>query len=133
MKKIINNKSFSSEKGFTGADIVISVVIFILFAGVIASLMYMSYKNAISIQKGAYAGAIATMILEKTDEKDYSSINNNFLNLVSEEINYDNSYTVNYESSEIYYNLIKQVKVTVSYELEDQTQSIIISKLKIKE
>ena len=133
MKKIINSKSFSSEKGFTGADIVISVIIFILFAGVIASLMYMSYKNSISIQKGAYAGAIATVILEKTDEKPYEEINNNFLNSNQSEIDIPEGYNVTYESSELYYNLIKQVKVTVTYSLEGQNQSIIISKLKIKE
>ena len=133
MKKIINSKSFSSEKDFTGTDIVISVIIFILFAGVIASLMYMSYKNSISIQKGAYAGAIATVILEKTDEKPYEEINNNFLNSNQSEIDIPEGYNVTYESSELYYNLIKQVKVTVTYSLEGQNQSIIISKLKIKE
>ena len=133
MKKIINSKNFSSEKGFTGVDIVISVIIFILFAGVIASLMYMSYRNSISIQKGAYAGAIATVILEKTDEKPYEEINDSFLNTNQSEIDIPEGYTASYTASEVYYNLIKQVKVTISYNLEGETQSIIISKLKIKE
>ena len=64
-KKLMNNK------GVTGIDIVVAVLVMSIFAGTAIVLMKNLYLQAVEIQKTANANAYLTIILEKADEKSY--------------------------------------------------------------
>ena len=63
-----------NNKGITGIDLTISIIVLTIFAGLIVGLMVNNYNVAIEIQKGANAMSYATMILEKVDEKAYEKV-----------------------------------------------------------
>lgn len=128
-------KKFLNNKGVTGIDITISIVILSLFAGLIISLMSSIYKNSIEIQKGANAMAYATIVLEKVDEKAFNEIDENFVNTLinNKEIAIDSNYTINFSTEILEENLLKKAIVKVSYDINGEQKSLIINKLKIKE
>ena len=77
MKKL--NKILKNNKGITGIDLTIGLIVLALFSGVITMLMSYTYKSSLEIQKGANAMAYATMVLEKVDEKSYEEVNEAFV------------------------------------------------------
>lgn len=136
MRKI--NKKILENKGITGIDLSISIIVFTIFSGLIISLMTNIYANSIEIQKSANAMAYATIVLEKLDEKAYEEIDNTFVtNLINtKEVKIDDGYTVNFRTSyprEDLKDLVKQATVEVSYNVNGKSKSLVINKLKIKE
>lgn len=128
-KKILNNK------GVTGIDLTIAIIILSIFAGLIVTLMSSIYENSIEIQKNANAMAYATILLEKVDEKSFDEIGAEFVNTLKNngEIDIDNNYRIDFSTETIKDNLFKKVVVKVSYNINEKQNSITISKLKIKE
>lgn len=133
MKK--RNKKILNDKGITGIDLTIALILLSIFAGLIITLMSNMYKNSIEIQKGANAMAYATIILEKVDEKSYEEIEENFVkNLENEgEIVIDKGYTVSFSTDTLEEDLLKKVVVKVFYDINGEQKSITINKLKVKE
>lgn len=124
------------NKGITGLDIVISMIVIATLTGLIATLMAKIYYRSIEIQKSANANAYATIVLEKVDEKPYESVDNNFLTTISQEVVIDSDYTVTIAVENIEgvdENIMKKVTVNVKYSLQGEEKQLIISKLKIKE
>ena len=124
------------NKGITGLDIVISMIVIATLTGLIATLMAKIYYRSIEIQKSANANAYATIVLEKVDEKPYESVDNNFLTTISQEVVIDSDYivTIAVENIEgVDENIMKKVTVNVKYSLQGEEKQLIISKLKIKE
>lgn len=126
--KILDNK------GITGIDLSISLIVLTIFSGLIISLMSSIYKNSLEIQKGSNAMAYATMILEKVDEKSFNQVDENFIATLENEIKIDDGYTVEIISADdIEEGLLKKVVLKVSYDINGEEKSILINKLKIKE
>ena len=124
------------NKGITGLDIVISMIVIATLTGLIATLMAKIYYRSIEIQKSANANAYATIVLEKVDENPYESVDNNFLTTISQEVVIDSDYTVTIAVENIEgvdENIMKKVTVNVKYSLQGEEKQLIISKLKIKE
>ena len=69
MKRIISN-----NKGITGIDLTIGIIVLSIFSGVIISLMVNTYSTVVEIRKSANAMAYATIILEKVDEKSFEKV-----------------------------------------------------------
>ena len=67
------------NKGVTGIDLAISLIIIAIFSGVIAMLMANMYRTSIEIQRSANAMAYATIVLEKVDEKSFEEIEDDFV------------------------------------------------------
>ena len=130
MKKIISN-----NKGVTGIDLTVAIIILTLYTGIIVTLMSNTYKTSAEIQMGANAMSYATMVLEKVDEKAYEEIDNNFVTKLksSGEVQMNDNYTVEISTNELEENLFKKVQVSVKYNLNGEEKSIVINKLKIKE
>ena len=143
-------KKLMDNKGVTGIDIVIAVLVMSIFAGTVIVLMKNLYQQAVEIQKTANANANITIILEKVDEKAYDEVTDDFVtNLVktgeikigSEENAISNDYeiTFNVEPIEVSGNTLKNVKkvtIKMKYYLDkDKTKSkeIVMSKLKVNE
>lgn len=128
MNKLKNNK------GITGVDLTISIIVLTTFAGLIIGLMVNNYNVAIEIQKGANAMSYATMILEKVDEKAYEKVTDNFVQELGDEISINSDYTVNLEVKQADdKDYVKQVTVKVTYTVNNEEKSLVIRKLKIKE
>ena len=133
MKK--RNMKILDNKGVTGIDLTISIVVLSIFSGLIITLMSSIYKNSIEIQKSANAMAYATIVLEKVDEKSFNEIDENFVNALKTngEIDVANDYAINFSTDVLEENLIKKVVVKVVYDINGEQKSITINKLKIKE
>ena len=129
MKKIFN------EKGITGIDLTIGIVVLSIFTGVIVSLMLNAYSTSIEVKKSANAMAYATIILEKVDEKSFDYVNDGFVayleNLGEVDINED--YTITFNTEVLEEDLFKKATITVSYDVNGEQKEITINKLKIKE
>lgn len=123
-----------NNKGITGIDLTISIIVLTIFAGLIVGLMVNNYNVAIEIQKGANAMSYATMILEKVDEKAYEKVTNNFVQELGDEISINSDYTVNLEVNKADdKDYVKRVTVKVTYTVNNEEKSLVIRKLKIKE
>ena len=123
-----------NNKGITGIDLTISIIVLTIFAGLIVGLMVNNYNVAIEIQKGANAMSYATMILEKVDEKAYEKVTNHFVQELGDEISINSDYTVNLEVNQADdKDYVKRVTVKVTYTVNNEEKSLVIRKLKIKE
>lgn len=123
-----------NNKGITGIDLTISIIVLTIFAGLIVGLMVNNYNVAIEIRKGANAMSYATMILEKVDEKAYEKVTNNFVQELGDEISINSDYTVNLEVNQADdKDYVKRVTVKVTYTVNNEEKSLVIRKLKIKE
>ncbi len=129
MKKIFN------EKGITGIDLTIGIVVLSIFTGVIVSLMLNAYSTSIEVKKSANAMAYATIILEKVDEKSFEDVNDSFVAYLEAlgEVDISDDYTITFNTQVLEENLFKKATITVSYDVNDEQKSITINKLKIKE
>lgn len=129
MKKIFN------EKGITGIDLTIGIVVLSIFTGVIVSLMLNAYSTSIEVKKSANAMAYATIILEKVDEKSFEDVNDSFVAYLEAlgEVDISDDYTITFNTEVLEENLFKKATITVSYDVNDEQKSITINKLKIKE
>ena len=128
-KKILYN-----NKGITGIDLTLSVIVLTTFAGIIIGLMVNNYRTSLEIQKSANAMSYATMVLEKVDEKSYEKVTDDFLSEISGEISIDSDYDISLNVSQLDdSDYVKKVTIKVSYVVNNQRKDINISKLKIKE
>lgn len=123
------------NKGVTGIDLAISLIIIAIFSGVIAMLMANMYRTSIEIQRSANAMAYATIVLEKVDEKSFEEIEDDFVEKLksSGEFSMDDSYSINFSTDILEENLFKKIVVKINYEIGGEQKSITINKLKIKE
>ena len=123
-----------------GVDIVVSILVLSLFAGVIAGMFAELFIQNISIRMDAMAVNYAVIILEDTDRLPYAEVTTeNLMNNVQERYYMSDNYTANIEVTNYSdidstkEDIIKIVKVTISYKLRDQEYSYTVQKLKIKE
>lgn len=123
------------NKGVTGIDLAISLIIIAIFSGIIAMLMANMYRTSIEIQRSANAMAYATIVLEKVDEKSFEEIEDDFVEKLksSGEFSMDDSYSINFSTDILEENLFKKIVVKINYEIGGEQKSITINKLKIKE
>lgn len=131
-KKILQN-----NRGITGIDLAVSLIVATIFIGLLTGLMTNIYKTSLEIQKSANAMAYATIILEKVDEKAYEQVTEDFITTLGDEVSLD---TTNYQFSlsvipikELEDDIIKKVELRVRYTINGEEKTMIISKLKIRE
>lgn len=120
-------KKVKSNKGVMGADIVVSLLVLTLFAGVIASLFADVFFQNISIRMNALATNYAIKILEDTDKMAYNDVtqaqmDKNLTNKYGISSNYTVTVKVeNYNANDYTKkDLIKIITVTVKYTLKDK-------------
>ncbi len=139
---MLNKKSFfKSNKGFTEADIVIALVIIVLFAGIVVTGIYNIYLIETQISYGAEATQYIISALEYSDKINYEEVTKASIEKYLENIDLPGEYTkevvvTNYneeEQNKDKQNIIKKVKVAITYNIHGQEEKIEITKLKIKE
>ena len=129
MKKIISN-----NKGITGIDLTIGIIVLSIFSGVIISLMVNTYSKVVEIRKSANAMAYATIILEKVDEKSFEKVNDSFVSYLEAlgEVDISDDYKVACRTDPLE-DSFKKAIITVRYDVNGEEKSITINKLKVKE
>ena len=134
-KKLLNIKSNS---GFTMADLVVALSIFVIFTGIIGSLFYSAYKINMQVKMSGNAMYYAMQILEDIDKIPYDQVTNGM------EESYISKYSItsgfsleidvsNYNEGNSKEDLIKKVKLTITYDLAGNTEEIVVNRLKVKE
>lgn len=137
---------FKSEKGFTGVDIAISIVVIFIFTSIIAILVYNINASTKDLERKSEAMSYAIDAVEEIKRQGFSSYmdksikNNNNLVEDKEEIK------VNEKTIEGYYRtinvidysdmegmetkipgLVKKITVTISYMSRGKEQSVDLS------
>ncbi len=135
-----------SEKGITGIDITISIILITLFVTLIATLMYAIHTNSNSIERKTEATNYAINIMEGLKAHDFDTLENentdefeNITQKVDEgdtkeerETGYAKRITIiDYanlpEKTNAVSGLVKQATVEIAYKDGDTTQSVALS------
>lgn len=134
MKKL----NLKSEAGFTMTDLVAALIIFSIFTGIIGTLMYSSFKANLQTKMAAMAGGYAVQILEDIDKITYDEVKNGMENKYKTKFSIPAGFDLNIEVSN--YNegnnkedLIKKVKLTITYVFAGNSEQFVVNKLKVKE
>lgn len=135
LKKIINIKS---DHGFTMQDLVAAIIIFAIFTGVIATLMNTVYQLNYKIRMTASATNYAIQILEDIDKIAYEDVNSSLTNVYINQFQIPKGFDVKLDVTDITeetgkQDIVKKVKLTISYTLYNNTEDLIIQKYKLKE
>lgn len=138
MKEKIKKK-LKSQKGFTMQDLIIACLILTLFVGLIGTLMYNSYYNNLRAELSANMTIYAVKILEDIDKISYEDVQTKTGSDYEEQFNIPAGYIVelnisNYgEAVGNVEDVIKIIKLKISYTFQGETEDFVVQKLKIKE
>ena len=133
-----------SEAGATGMDVVSGIIIFVVSTAVVISLYYQIYIVATQIKVHQFVIGCITEIFEKIDLESYENITEENVKKLIEESDlndYFNEYNNYVECSLIQYSkesgvsqdLIKKVNITVTYTVGNNTTTLPLNKIKIRE
>ncbi len=130
--------NFKSELGFTMTDLVAALIIFSVFTGIIGTLMYNSFKTNLQTSMADMVANYAIQILEDIDKITYEEVKNGMESKYKNKFQIPSGFNLNIEVSN--YNegttkedLIKKVKLTVTYHFAGSSNDLVINKLKVKE
>lgn len=127
--------------GFTPVDIAISVVIIVIFIGLIATLFYNFYLTANDKNRNAMATNCLIDIIEEVKKMDYDQLNTQEVDLLLSSLQHNktipNGFTVfakiqkynEIEGNEQKLDVIKILQVKVEYRIGQKIQNIEVSTL----
>ena len=134
----MEKQKLKSEAGFTMTDLAAALIIFSIFAGLIGSLMYSSFKTNLQTKVAGVATSYAIQILEDIDKIGYDEVINGMEDAYRTKFKIPTQFDINMEISN--YNegnaradLIKIVKLTMTYHFAGTSEEVVINRLKIKE
>lgn len=128
-----------SEKGITGIDITVSIILITLFVSLIATLMYTTNKNASTMERRTEATNYAITEIEKLKAQTFSDLQdtnetNDFTNIMegTNPTGYAKKITIiDYANlpgkTDAVSGLVKQVTVEIAYKDGDTTQTVELS------
>lgn len=132
--------NLKNNKGYTGVDISIAMIIIMIFIPTLFAISYSVQKTSNEVKRKSEAVSIATEILESAKVADYENLDNmeeeGYISVLEAKYSKDVSYDINIEVENYYptdvevedrEDLIKKVKVTVTYPIGKKTKSIDIS------
>lgn len=133
-----NKINIKSNKGFTIADLAIALIVFVIFTGIIGTLFYSSFKINSQARISAVATNYAIEILEDIDKISYDDVQNGMESKYIEQFSIPEGYELSinvqkYNLGNDKVDLIKKVKLTLSYGMMGDTEQIVIQRLKVKE
>ena len=135
---MIKEKRIKSESGFTMQDLIVAIFFVTLFVAVISSLMYSVFKVNTETQFMTLASVYSIQILEDIDKISYDEVDpslaDEYVTTFQIPSQFDVQIEVNkYGEEQNLEDLIKIVKLTISYTYSGNTQNITYTRLKIKE
>lgn len=144
MKKIEVNQNLKkqsllkSEKGFTMQDLIAALFIITLFVGIISSLMYSVYKTNVRADLTAQMATYAVQILEDIDRIPYEEVNSELASTYYDKFSIPGGMQIALDVSKYgeevnAEDVMKIVKLNMSYTVENETEEFSVTRLKIKE
>ena len=128
---------FKSNKGFTGIDIVLSIIIVITFTSIIVSLMYSVKMENYRIKAMAISNIYVVETLENIGIANYDEIKSDNTDLFPKEMSteFEKKIEVTSISDEdtSKEDIIKKVKVTIPYKIGNKNFEETAERLKAKE
>lgn len=128
---------FKSNKGFTGIDIVLSIIIVITFTSIIVSLMYSVKMENYRIKAMAISNIYLVETLENMGIANYDEIKSDNTDLFPKEMSteFEKKIEVTSISDEdtSKEDIIKKVKVTIAYKIGNKNFEETAERLKAKE
>ena len=128
-----------SNKGFTMQDLAIATLIITIFVGLISTLMYSVYKTNVKTNLTSQMATYAVQILEDIDKIPYEDVKPELADEYKSDFSIPESFNISIEVSNYgegvnnVQDIIKIVKLNISYTILNETEEFSIQKLKIKE
>lgn len=138
-KEVKLKKLIKSNKGFTMQDLIIAMLIITIFVGLVSSLMYSVYYINIKTDLTSQMSTYAVQILEDIDKIAYEEVTPSLASTYKEKFSIPAGFNINIEVSnygegmENIEDIIKIVKLSISYNLRGEEQTFSVQRLKIKE
>lgn len=131
-------KKLKSNKGISITDLIVAMLIFMMFAGIVGNLFYEIAYNNVEIKANEIAAEYAIKIAEDIDKENYNNINNEHFENAKEKYsmqsNFDAEIEVKkYKEEENYKDIIKIVNIKITYKIFNKSKEYQIEKLKVKE
>ena len=131
---------FKNEKGITGVDIAIAMVILIIFSGLIISFYMNIYKVIAETKIHQTIITYMVQICEKIDAEDYEEVDTvEEVNTIISGMNILEGYTIT-PSVEKYSgddpnkkDIVEKISFNISYQFDGETKNFNIKKIKVKE
>lgn len=134
-----------NNKGYTGVDISIAMIILMIFIPTVFAISYSIQKTSNEVKRKSEAISIATDILESAKGMSFENLESmeeeENISLLEEKYSKDVSFDINIEVENYYpeelneedrMDLVKKIKITVTYPVGNKTKSIDISTIKSK-
>lgn len=130
--------NIKSNSGFTMTDLVVALIIFLIFSGLVVTAFYSSYVVNSKTKITASATNYSVQILEDIDKITYDEVQNGMENTYRQKFSIPDGYSLkmevtNYNEGNDKEDLIKNVKLTIEYKIAGDTEKIVINKIKVKE
>lgn len=130
--------NIKSNSGFTMTDLVVALIIFLIFSGLVVTAFYSSYVVNSKTKITASATNYSIQILEDIDKITYDEVQNGMENTYRQKFSIPDGYSLkmevtNYDEGNAKEDLIKNVKLTIEYKIVGDTEKIVINKIKVKE
>ena len=128
-----------SNKGFTMQDLAIATLIITIFVGLISTLMYSVYKTNVKTNLTSQMATYVVLILEDIDKIPYEEVKPELADEYKSDFSIPESFNISIEVSNYgegvnnVQDVIKIVKLNISYTILNETEGFSIQKLKIKE
>ncbi len=134
------------EKGITGIDVVVALMIFMFASSVILVMYYNLYVNTVTIKIHEVAVGIITDIFEKIDLDNYDNITETRIAELIESSGANDYFSEEKNHSNVTYklekysdvdstaqDLVKKINITVNYQINGAEKHISLNKIKIRE
>lgn len=127
-----------SNSGFTMTDLIVALIIFLIFSGLVVTAFYSSYVVNSKTKVTASATNYSIQILEDIDKITYDEVQNGMENTYRQKFSIPDGYSLkmevtNYNEGNDKEDLLKNVKLIIEYKIAGDTEKIVINKIKVKE
>lgn len=132
MKKLLNK--LKSNKAFTMQDLIVAFTILLLFTTVICGAVVAIYRVQAETKLNSLATLYAIQIMENIQKISYDEVQNGDLRNWREDYDIPDRMSLNLEVKPYGEDdIIKNVKLTISYEFSGKTETITLEEFKAKE
>lgn len=138
-KRIKQKINIKSDKGFTMEDLTIALLIITLFVGIISTMMYKVYKVNLKADLTSQMVMYAVEILEDIDKIAYEEVKPELADIYNSKFSIPQGYTIDIQVSNYgegisnVKDLIKIIKLNISYTFSGEKEEFTVTRLKIKE
>ena len=126
-----------SEKGFTMQDLIVAILMFTIFTGIICSTMYKVYELNARVSLSSQMAMYAVQILEDIDKKDYDLVENGMEDEYKTKFQIPNGFAlqinVTNSSQTVGGQPTKKVELRIKYEFKGRDEELVITRQKVRE